>query len=169
MKFQSKAELVAAIEREHDAFVALVDAQSPRSRTQAAVWGDDWTIKDLCAHLTEWEQMFLGWYRAGLEGREPALPAEGYKWNETPRLNEDIWRRHKRASWRHVREAFDTSYEEILSLARQLDESALLTPGTYPWTKKLPLMTYLAANTSSHYRTATKLVRRWLRTTKNGR
>ena len=103
------------------------------------------------------------WYRVGREGREPAVPAAGYKWNETPRLNKDIWRKHRNKSWRKVREEFDSSYEEILSLAQRLEENELLTPGFFPWTKKLPLMTYVAANTSSHYRTATKLLKRWLR------
>lgn len=163
MKFRSKADLLEAMEREHATFVALIESLPARARARAGVWGDDWTIKDLCAHLTEWERMFLRWYRDGREGRRPDLPAAGYKWNETPRLNRAIWRKHRKRSWRAVREAFDASYEEILALARRLDEDELLTPGFYPWTKKLPLMTYLAANTSSHYRTATRLVKRWLR------
>lgn len=163
MKFQSKTDLLEAIEREHRTFVDLVGSQPQQLCARAAVWGDDWTIKDLCAHLTEWEQMFLGWYRAGREGRKPAVPAEGYKWNETPLLNKAIWQKHRHKSWRVVRRQFDSSYEEILSLAEQLDERELLTPGLYPWTKKLPLMTYLAANTSSHYRTGTRILKRWLR------
>lgn len=163
MKFRSKTDLLEAIEREHATFVDLVESLPSRSYAKAAVWGDGWTIKDLCAHLTEWEQMFLRWYRAGQEGREPAVPATGYKWNETPRLNKAIWRKHRNKSWRKVREEFDSSYEEILSQARKLEENELLTPGFFPWTKRLPLMTYVAANTSSHYRTATKLLKRWLR------
>lgn len=165
MKFQSKVDLLEAIEREHATFLDLVESLPSRSYGEAGVWGDDWTIKDLCAHLTEWEQMFLRWYRDGREGLEPAVPAAGYKWNETPRLNQAIWRKHRNKPWRKVRAEFDSSYEEILGLARQLEEDELLTPGFFPWTKKLPLMTYVAANTSSHYRTATKILKRWLRAT----
>ena len=141
----------------------LVESLPSRSYAKAAVWGDGWTIKDLCAHLTEWEQMLLRWHREGREGREPAVPAAGYKWNETPRLNKAIWRKHRNTSWRKVREEFDSSYEEVLNLARQLEEHELLTPGFFPWTKKLPLMTYVFANTRSHCRTAVKLLKRWLR------
>lgn len=164
MKFRSKRELIEAIEREHEIFVDLVESLPSRSYATAAVWGDGWTVKDLCAHLTEWEQMFLRWYRDGREGREPDLPAAGYKWNETPRLNQAIWKKHRNKSWRTVRAEFDASYREILTLARELEETEILTPGFFPWTKKVPLMTYLAANTSSHYRTATKFIKRWLRT-----
>ena len=75
MKFQSKADLLEAIEREHEAFVDLVESIPSTSYARAGVWGDGWTIKDLCAHLTEWERMFLRWYRDGREGREPDVPA----------------------------------------------------------------------------------------------
>ena len=163
MKFGSKDDLLTAIEREHALFVGLVESLSPDLRVEPGAWGDGWTVKDLLAHLTEWERMFLGWYRQGLEGGAPALPAPGYKWNETPRLNADIQRRHAAKSWARVQADFDASYEEILTLARELDKAELLDPGHHPWTGKLPLMTYLAANTSSHYRTASKILRRFLR------
>jgi hypothetical protein len=42
----------------------------------------EWSAKDVLAHLTEWEQMVLGWYHAGLAGETPALPAPGFKWSE---------------------------------------------------------------------------------------
>ncbi len=164
MKFRSKRDLLEAIEQEHASFVELVDSLRGADRDRPGVWGDDWTVKDLLAHLTAWEQMFLRWYREGAAGLQPAVPADGYKWNETPRLNRAIWREHKDHSWPRVRDAFDASYQEIRDLAGELGESELLTPGRHSWTKKLPLMTYLAANTSSHYRTATKILKRWLRT-----
>ena len=163
MKFRTKDELLAAIEREHATFVELVESLPAARRTEAGAWGDGWTVKDLLAHLTEWERMLLGWYRQGRDGGSPALPAPGYKWNETPRLNADIQRRYETASWRRVRADFDRSYEEILKLAQELDERELFEPGRHPWTGKLPLMTYVAANTSSHYRTASRILRRFRR------
>lgn len=57
-----------------------------------------------------WQLMFLGWYREGLDGSRLAMPARGYTWNETPALNRAIWRRHCRATTRHVFDAFERSY-----------------------------------------------------------
>jgi hypothetical protein len=163
MKYASKKDLIDQIESEHAALLAIVES-IPRSRyAEAGVWGEGWTIKDLLAHLTEWEQMFLCWYRDGLADRQPAMPAEGYKWSELPRLNREIWRKHRRTSWKRVREAFDRSYEEILSLGKSLSQRQLLTPGVFPWTKKHPLTTYLGANTCSHYRAAIRILKRWSR------
>ena len=163
MKFESKRELVDSIEHEHETFVQLAGC-IPRGRYgEGGVWGECWTIKDLFAHLTAWEQMFLGWYRQGTAGRAPMMPAEGYKWSQLPSLNRVIREKNKDRSWRSVRTEFDRSYQEILALTRELSEGELLSPGLFGWTGRHPLTTYLAPNTCSHYRTATKILKRWLR------
>jgi hypothetical protein len=161
VKFGSKQELLDRIEMEHETFVGLADAVPRKRWKEAGVWGDGWTLHDLVAHLTEWEQMFLRWYREGLEGGTPALPAPGYKWTETPKLNRAIWKKHRARSVTKVREEFDASYEEILDVARRVPEEAIFTPGTFAWTGRNALVTYLGANTVSHYRTATKILKRW--------
>ena len=163
MKYASKKDLIGQIESAHAQLLEIVESIPRRRYAEPGVWGEDWTVKDLLAHLTEWEQMFLRWYRDGLAGEQPAMPAEGYKWNELPRLNREIWRKHRNTSWKRVREAFDQSYEEILSLTRSLSQRQLLTPAVFAWTRKNALTTYLGANTCSHYRAAIKILKRWLR------
>ncbi|HYN06560.1 MAG TPA: ClbS/DfsB family four-helix bundle protein [Vicinamibacterales bacterium] len=163
MRFTSKHELVDAIEREHRTLIELV-RMIPTSRyREPGVWGDRWTIKDLLAHLTEWEQMFLTWYRAGCAGVDPVLPAPGFKWNETPKLNRAIRRKHLHKSVSRVRGEFEESYLEIRALVERLSEDELLVPGFFAWTGRHPLATYLGPNACSHYRFGAKVVRRWLR------
>jgi len=164
MKFASKDELIESIENEHRKFAELVSSIARDRYLEAGVWGDGWNIRDLLAHLTEWEQMFLIWFREGRAGKRPDLPAKGYKWNQTPALNQAIWDKHRRRSVTEVLADFETSYQEIFSLAQELTPEELLIPGYFVWTGKNPLTTYLGANTTSHYRTATKILERWLRT-----
>ncbi len=163
MKYANKAELIERIEEEHRAFVELVDGIPQRRHKEEGVWGDGWNIHDLLAHLMAWEQMFLRWHRQGRAGETPALPAPGYKWNETPRLNEAIWKRYRRRGMKTIRREFDASYEEILGVARSMTEAELFERGHYAWTKKNHVVSYLGANTVSHYRTASKIFKRWLR------
>lgn len=163
MRYSSKADLIDDIEREHRALVELVDSLPPARLKEPGVWGDDWTVHDLLAHLTEWEQMLLSWHRTGLEGGEPDLPAPGYTWREVPDLNRAIRKKHARTSTKRVREAFDASFEETFELAKSLAEAEILEPGHFTWTKKNALVTYLGANTASHYRTASKIINRWLK------
>ncbi|MFC2173723.1 ClbS/DfsB family four-helix bundle protein [Acidobacteriota bacterium] len=163
MRFTSKKELLESIVKEHRAFVELASSVPKARYRENGVWGDGWTIKDLFAHLTEWEQMFLAWYRAGRAGETPVLPVQGYKWNQIRELNRAIWQKYRRKSLKMVLDDFDASYKEILSIVRALSEKSLLTPGHFEWTGKYPLTTYLAPNTCSHYRTASKFLKRWLK------
>lgn len=163
MKYASKEDLIRSIEDEHALFLDRLSEVAIDQISDAPAWGDGWTVKDLLVHLTEWEQMFIRWYTSGCAGDVVHAPAKGYTWRETPRLNADIQKRHASKSLRIVRKAFDASYAETLELARSIPESDLLTKGVYKWTGKSTLAAYVAANSSSHYRTATKILRRWLR------
>ena len=163
LKYSSKVELVGDIQGQHEVFVALIDGIPARRHKEPGVWGDDWTVHDLVAHMTAWEQMFIRWYREGAGSGTPTMPAPGYKWNETPRLNRDIQAKHARRSRASVRADFDASYEEVLSLAKRLTEDEMFVRGHFAWTKKNNLASYLSANTASHYRTGSKILRRWLK------
>ncbi|MEL6427653.1 MAG: ClbS/DfsB family four-helix bundle protein [Planctomycetota bacterium] len=163
MRVRSKAELLAAIEENHTELWALIDAVPARLRTAPGVWGDDWSVKDLVLHTTAWEQLFLGWYHAGERGETVHTPAEGYRWNETSRLNRDLQKRLARTSWKRAIEDFHSSYDEILRVARGVDEEALLGKGVRAWTRSTTIGAYLASNTASHYRTESKILRRWAR------
>lgn len=162
MKYLTKRELVESIENGHRILSDLISTIPRNQFLEACVWGDGWNIRDLLAHLTEWEQMFLTWFREGQAGRKPITPAPGYKWNETMALNRAIWQKHRGRSVDDVMKGFETSYEEIFSLVQKLTEDELLASGHFHWTGKNPLTTYLGANTASHYRTASKILKRWL-------
>lgn len=163
MRYSSKNQLLSSIREEHDRLLELVEGFTPDQRREPGAWGERWTLTDLVAHLAEWHEMFLRWYREGLVGRDPDMPAPGYKWNETPRLNREIWAKHRGRGWGEVRSDFDRTYAEILALVEQLSEKELLQPGHFPWTGKKPLTTYLGPNTAGHYRFGIKILKRWRR------
>ncbi|HEX6187394.1 MAG TPA: ClbS/DfsB family four-helix bundle protein [Pyrinomonadaceae bacterium] len=163
MKYQSKAELIGDIRAQYELFSARLEA-IPKSRwREPGVWGNGWTITDLVAHLAEWQFMFLSWYEAGRKGETPEMPAPGYKWNETPKLNRAIWARHRFRPADAIRAEFDGEFRLILEIIEALSPEQLLTPGHFRWTGKNPLATYLAPNTASHYRFALKVIERWLK------
>ena len=161
MRYQSKEALIQDIRTEHDALLArLKEIPNSRWRDQG-VWGDGWTVSDLVAHLAEWQRMFLRWYEDGLKGTVPEMPAPGYKWNETPRLNRAIWQKHRSRPQAVVMADFDSGYRSILQIVETLSAEQLLMPGPFAWTGRHPLSTYLGPNTASHYRFAIKAIKRW--------
>jgi len=163
LKHSSKEELLACIEREHDALLTLL-REVPRLRyKEPGVWGDGWTVHDLVTHLTEWQQMLLRWFDEGRAGRRPEMPARGFNWKQTPALNRVIQRQNADQSVRTALKKFETSCDRVHALARELTPSELLELGHFAWTGKLPLMTYFAANTCSHYHFASRILRRWIK------
>ena len=135
-----------------------------RQMTQPGVCADGkWSVKDILAHLVEWEQMFLGWYRAGLRGEVFKTPAPGINWRQLPLLNQRIYEKHRNRSLKSVLADFSASHNETLKTVRSLPEEEIFEKARYAWLGSLALVSYIGANTGSHYRWARKLIRKWKR------
>jgi len=158
----SKDDLLTAIEKERGALETLLETLSPEQMTEPGVVGE-WSVKDVLAHLVEWEQMCLGWYEAGLRSEVPPLPAPGFKWNQTPQLNQQIYEKHRSQPLDDVLEQFHASHREILKVIQGLSNEELFAPGHYAWTKTNTLGTYMVSNTSGHYLWARKEIRKGFR------
>lgn len=163
----NKRDLLDAIERERGALDALLDAVAPARMGEPGVVGE-WSAKDVVAHLVAWEQLALGWYRTGLRGETPALPAAGFKWNETPRLNRQIFEEHRDLPLDEVLAQYRASHREIVGVVASLSDEDLFTPGRFAWTRKNTLGTYFVSATSSHYLWARTRIARWTRRVDGG-
>ncbi len=158
----SKTDLLAAIEKERAALKAELSKLSSEQLMETGMVGE-WSVKDVLAHLIEWEQMCLGWYSAGLKDEIPDLPAKGFKWNETPALNQHIYEKYRDAPLADIQAKFNASHEQILSVIQETSNEDLFTAGRYRWTKKNTMGTYFVSATSSHYLWARKEIRKGLR------
>lgn len=123
----------------------------------------DWTPKDTMAHIADWEQRFLRWYRAGQRGEVVERPETGMTWDDLDRLNREVVERSRARSLDEVRAEFAASYRAILDAVTAMDEDELFTVGRYAWTKKHPLLPYLRSNTDEHYAEHTAELEAWLR------
>jgi hypothetical protein len=124
---------------------------------------DEWSVKDLLAHLVEWERMFTSWYQAGLRREVPEIPAPGYSWIKMNALNEQIYRKHRERPLEQVLQDFKESYDQIYELVEGMSEEEIFTTGRYTWVEKGNLTGYIMANTANHYRWAKDKLRAWHR------
>jgi hypothetical protein len=147
---KSKADLLGLIRKERKALEKQIATLSLEQMTDPGVLGE-WSVKDVLAHLVEWEQMFLGWYRAGQDGEVPHTPAEGYKWNQLPALNQMIYERYQGCSLEEVSGLFESSFREIFHTVEGMTEDELFQSSCYAWTNKHALVGWIESNTSSHY------------------
>ena len=160
----SKEDHLKLVTDERHLLEETINALSTRARTAQGVIEAGWSVKDIMAHLTTWEQMFLGWYRASLRGEMPETPAPGYTFGAKSLnlLNDSIYRANRRRSLADVQRDFDRSYREVLQTLDAMTEDELNTPARYAWVGKHTVGDSLAANTWKHYRWARGLIAKWV-------
>jgi len=151
----TKAQLLEDAKREHAALEMFLERLSPEEMAQPGALGE-WSVKDVLAHLIEWEQMVLGWIETGLGGKTPAMPAEGYKWSQLPALNQHIYEKHRNRPLAEVLEQFHSSYQQVLKSIEGFSEEILFTRGYYRWSGNNALGAYFNSCTASHYLWARK-------------
>ncbi len=155
----SKGELLQTVQVEYLLLLSLVDGFSEEEQGMPGANGE-WAIKDILTHLAAWEQLFLGWYQAGLRGEKPVTPAPGFTWGwkSLAALNQQIFERDRQVSPAAARQIFADSHAQVVSLLETLSEEELFTPGRYSWLGKATLEASIRANTYNHYRWASKLI-----------
>ena len=160
-----KAELLEEIERERQRLNALLSQLKPRQMTRAGATLADWSVKDILAHVVGWQQLNLRWYSAGLAGEPPEVPAPGRTWRDVGKLNDDLYRRFRRRSLASVLADYEDYHQRMLKLIEDVPDDDLVAVGRFNWTgPSWTLSDYVRANTASHYRWASKHVRKWMKT-----
>jgi uncharacterized protein (TIGR03083 family) len=149
-KYTRKDELLKDIQTEHRRLEKLLASLSEEQLLLPGAVGD-WSVKDVIAHLVEWERLFLEWYRCGIEGTSPAIQPVGMGRTAIDQLNRGFYERSRLRPLPEVLADFKASYQEILDTLQVISEEEMFTPGRYAWTGRLVLADYIAANTCSHY------------------
>lgn len=157
----TRAELTDLTRSTFEKLWAELEAAGPRVGSLSCV--DDWTVKDLLAVRAWWTENVIDWIEAGRRGETPVTPAEGYRWNETPRLNADVVKAARRESYRSVRARLERGFERVMRTIDALDDTELLGVGVYAWAEKYPISRWISINTARQYATARTFVRRALR------
>ena len=156
----NKADLLAAAESEFERLWSAVELVGDEHREVPGAC-DEWSVKDLLAHLHAWHEMAIGWERAGRAGETPTIPAEGYTFAETPALNQAIYERTKDDQWGDIVDRLNTSHNAIMAVISTYDDPDLFAKAKYPWTRSTSVGAYLVSASSSHYAWASKLIRKW--------
>jgi hypothetical protein len=91
----------------------------------------EWSVKDVLAHLFDWEQRFVGWYEAGRRGEVPPTPAPRMMWKELGRLNQQVFEKHRQRKLDDVLAEFDASYRRTLATVQAMPEDEMFQVGRY--------------------------------------
>lgn len=160
---KTKEQLLSQSQGNFEQLFALIEPLSPPERIKPGVNGE-WSIKDVLAHLTAWHQMYFIWYKEGMKGIKPEMPAPGYSWKTTPQLNEKMFHEHRDQSYETVVADLNSSHERIMEIIEGHSEEELFTKKMYKWTGSTSLGSYTISASSSHYQWAIDLIKKWVKT-----
>jgi hypothetical protein len=111
----------------------------------------DKNFRDVVMHLYEWHAMLERWYREGMDGDTPSMPAPGYKWSKIGQLNMRTWENYQDVTLNQAMKKLKLSHERVMELIRSHTNEEIMTKKYYKWTKTSNLFSYFVANTSDHY------------------
>ena len=129
---------------------------------QSGVIGE-WSVKDVLAHLVDWEQRCLNWIEASFRGETPETPAPGMTWKDIDILNQQIFAKHRNRTLEAVLDEFNSSYQAILKTVEDISEEDLTNPHRFGWRAGRPLWKLIASNTYNHYRWAKTEIHKWMK------
>ncbi|MBL8155707.1 MAG: ClbS/DfsB family four-helix bundle protein [Anaerolineae bacterium] len=156
----TREQLLHDMADERNKLEKLLGDLSPEQMVTPGVCGE-WSIKDMLAHISEWQRMLLGWYEAGLRGEKPGVPADDLKWSETPILNERIYQQYRETPLDEVLADFRARHADLRRLIEGLTDAVLFEKKRFAWTGTSTLGSYAVSATSSHDHWAYDLIRKW--------
>lgn len=120
-----------------------------------------WSVKDTVAHLTAWMKRVLMWMDKASHGEKPAIPDDGYTWEQIDALNDAASARDKDRTLDDVLADFRRTYRDVLELVEALSEADLFErdfDGAFwgsPWR-------LISSNTHEHFHEHLVPVREWI-------
>jgi hypothetical protein len=141
---RTKATIIARLETERRRLVQnLTDLTSTDLCTPGAV--GEWTLKDLLAHLADWESRMPDWVDASRRGETTVTPEPDLTWKQLDEFNRRVYERHRERSLEDVLAYFHRMHEEFMEMVRAMPEEEMLTPGYHAFTGKGAVYDWLSA------------------------
>jgi hypothetical protein len=157
----TKIKILESIHSEHEALDIMLKQLTDAQMTQSGV-ENNWSVKDILAHITDWEKRMVQWIEESLQGQTPEQPAPGMTWDDLDKLNEQTYLANKDRPLSAVLTEFDDSYQQSLKVVEALTEEELLDPNRFEWRGGKPLWYMIAANTWEHYQEHRETISNWL-------
>lgn len=134
---ERKIHLLQLLQKEHDTLDTLLHSLSEEQMLRPQITGN-WSVKDILAHLTWWEQETISEIVHGIE-LDPGL--QGEPWN-TEKANMLMVETQRNTPLADVLTAFHNSYRQMYDAIEELSEDMLADEDLY---------THVLDNTGNHY------------------
>lgn len=117
---------------------------------------EDWSVKDLIAHLTYWEQHMINNVKMLLKGESPE-----YVSDNLDAINARVFEDNKDRSLADIQADYERSLGEVIAQIEAMSEDDIYNPQKFTWTKGESLVPMIAGDTYEHYQDHIDDVRKW--------
>jgi hypothetical protein len=162
-KPKTKATITERLQTERKRLEQNLAPLNQEDMLQPGVVGE-WSVKDILAHLADWEEHFPVWVEATRHGGKPA-PEPGLTWKELGILNQRIYERHRLQTLDEVLDYFHSIHTQFMQFVDSLSDEELLTPGYYKLTGKGSLYNWLGAY-ANHDKWGKTHILKWMKARK---
>jgi hypothetical protein len=131
----SKKQLLAEMQSEQAAWLALLDEIGEENMTQPEVAGG-WSIKDIVAHITGWRRRTVLRFRAALDptvDMAPYWPAELDEDDEVDEINAWIYQANRDRPLADVLNDSREVFQQLVAEVSALSDQQLNDPQRFPW------------------------------------
>lgn len=131
----SKKQLLAEMQSEQAAWLALLDEIGEENMTQPEVAGG-WSIKDIVAHITGWRRRTVLRFRAALDptvDMTPDYPAELDEDDEVDEINSWIYKANRDRPLADVLNDSREVFQQLVTEVSALSDEQLNDPQRFPW------------------------------------
>ncbi len=157
-----KTRLLDEINREYTALETVLAALNQEQMTTPGVTGD-WSIKDILANLTAWQDYALIRLQAAARNETPAV--QGIFSDDDSaidKINAGFYEENKSRLLDEVMASFRASYRQIVGAVQALSNEELFGPEHFAWMKGNALWELVAGNTYEHYQEHWQSIQEWL-------
>jgi hypothetical protein len=106
---------------------------------------EDWSVKDLIAHISWWENFIISRVRELINGKK----SEPVEYHDL--INARTYQCYKDSSFAEILAAFDANWLRLEALINTLTDKQINTPAYYQTYDGVALLPILAAGTFNHY------------------
>jgi hypothetical protein len=161
-----KEHILAALREQFNSWEELLASLNEEQIT-APRFDDDWSIKDVMAHLWVWQQISIARMEAAALDREPEYPIWivnlGEDWEEdADRVNALTYETNHEKPGSEINQNWKNGFLWFLALGEKISERDLLDGDRYPWLKGYSLAFILVASYDHNQDHLEKLIV-WLR------
>jgi hypothetical protein len=121
-----------------------------------------WSVKDVIAHIMEWEAMFFPWYETSMRGETPEVPAPGLTWKNLDVLNQRIYEKHRTRPLEKILADFRNVHQRLEDTVNAMSTDQRTTPGYFSFTGGGSVINWMNAYAAHDLWAKTK-IRAWMK------